>query len=319
MRAKEQWSMSTNWLQAQTHSKTLETDLRAKTEVGPLGIHRGRVWVKERKSEWRGEGEGRGEGGGEDRGNTTDSASIQCVCEHWLKSNYRLAWCVESRVYHNTAQMMTAYSTHTHTKQLMYKAFKQLLCIPIPKNCTYICARCPQPPSGTGCLQLERKHKPTYKCKCTFSGKKISFTTLCIARSQFSVCIYFWWQWPHLLFQTHQHYPGGALSPSSGKTCDYTFIYLSLSLSHPAGHRWQIMIDKSSDCQIMQWLNTAVFLTFGQGHRFTVNSLDIFHTALRKKQALKKDTGWNNKGGTHLDSRPSWKNNYADTTSQIDR
>lgn len=245
MRAKEQWSMSTNWLEAQTHSKTLETDLRAKTEVGPLGIHRGRVWVKERKSEWRGEGEGRGEGGGEDRGNTTDSASIQCVCEHWLKSNYRLAWCVESRVYHNTAQMMTAYSTHTHTKQLMYKAFKQLLCIPIPKNCTYICARCPQPPSGTGCLQLERKHKPTYKCKCTFSGKKISFTTLCIARSQFSVCIYFWWQWPHLLFQTHQHYPGGALSPSSGKTCDYTFIYLSLSLSPCrtplTNYDWQII------------------------------------------------------------------------------
>lgn len=51
MRAKEQWSMSTNWLEAQTHSKTLETDLRAKTEVGPLGIHRGRVWVKERASE----------------------------------------------------------------------------------------------------------------------------------------------------------------------------------------------------------------------------------------------------------------------------
>lgn len=30
-------------------------------------------------------------------------------------SNYRLAWCVEPRVYHNTAPVMTPYATQTLT------------------------------------------------------------------------------------------------------------------------------------------------------------------------------------------------------------
>lgn len=35
------------------------------------------------------------------------------VCMSVGLSNYRLAWCVEPRVYHNTAQVMTPYTTHT--------------------------------------------------------------------------------------------------------------------------------------------------------------------------------------------------------------
>lgn len=50
MRAKEQWSMSTNWLEAQTHSKTLETELRAKAEVGPQWESQ-RTSLGERKKE----------------------------------------------------------------------------------------------------------------------------------------------------------------------------------------------------------------------------------------------------------------------------
>lgn len=73
--------MSTNWLEAQTHSKTLETDLRAKTEVGPqwesqrtrLGERRKeRVKRTRRRRERK-----RGRGGG--RGNTTDCKHTVCV------------------------------------------------------------------------------------------------------------------------------------------------------------------------------------------------------------------------------------------------
>lgn len=47
-------------------------------------------------------------------------------------SNYRLAWCVEPKVYHNIAQGMTPYTTCIYAnaytqQQLPYKAFKQLL------------------------------------------------------------------------------------------------------------------------------------------------------------------------------------------------
>lgn len=35
------------------------------------------------------------------------------VCMSVGLSNYRLAWCVEPKVYHNTAQVMTPYTTHT--------------------------------------------------------------------------------------------------------------------------------------------------------------------------------------------------------------
>ena len=38
------------------------------------------------------------------------------VCMSVGLSNYRLAWCVEPRVYHNTAPLMTPYTTHIHVK-----------------------------------------------------------------------------------------------------------------------------------------------------------------------------------------------------------
>lgn len=131
----------------------------AKPEVGPQ-------WESQRKSlgermrEW--DGERRVGGGGDHR------LFKLTVCMSVSLCNYRLAWCVESRVYHNTAQTMTKYATdacarvdaRTHTlarRRLLYKAFKQLLRIPISSKPHIHSCTLSKPPSDTGWLEVLHK------------------------------------------------------------------------------------------------------------------------------------------------------------------
>lgn len=152
---------------------------------------RGRVWVRDRKREQRTEREGEraregGWGQREGRGEGDHRVYKLTMCMSLGLGNYRLARRVESRVYHNTAQMMTAYTTHMHTntrthrqpqgrrthiqQQLPCKVFKQLLHISNPQN-SYIHAHFSKPPSGsTACFELLSAHKTQIRriCKCKY-------------------------------------------------------------------------------------------------------------------------------------------------------
>lgn len=141
----------------------------AKPEPGPHWDSE-RKSLRERRSERVGERELEREKESEDH-----RLSKLTVCMSVGLSNYRLAWCVEPKVYHNTAQVMTPYTAHTCRRkytytqqQLLYKAFKQLLHIPIPQNHTYICAHFPSHPVLQKDLKCYRRKlilTHTWTCK----------------------------------------------------------------------------------------------------------------------------------------------------------
>ena len=112
------FSMRANWLEALVHFKFQNTgdrrhgQTRAGTTLGMTEeeFRRRRYWELVEGEDHR----------------------LYKLCVSVGLSNYRLAWCVEPKVYHNTAQGMTPYTTRIYAnaytqQQLPYKAFKQLL------------------------------------------------------------------------------------------------------------------------------------------------------------------------------------------------